>query len=137
MYASLSILSVCTIKLQVIINHNRCTSIAETTTPEQIQNYDGSEGSQFSFIFHSPVLFFHSPVLFFRSPVLLFHSPVLFFHSPVLFFHSPVLFFSQSSFIFSQSSFLFFSQSSFIFTQSSFNILFNYQLLSCTANQII
>ena len=35
--ASVSILSVCTIKLQVIVNQNRCNSIAKTTTPEQIQ----------------------------------------------------------------------------------------------------
>ena len=35
-YASASILSVCTIKLQVIVTQNRRTSIAKTTTPEQI-----------------------------------------------------------------------------------------------------
>ena len=45
LYASLSILSVCTIKLQVIVNQNHWTSIAKTTTPEQIQN-----GWQKSFI---------------------------------------------------------------------------------------
>ena len=37
-YASVSIFSVCTIKLQVIVNQKRRTSIAETTTPEQIRN---------------------------------------------------------------------------------------------------
>ena len=42
---SISILSVCTIKLQVIVNQNHWTSIAKTTTPEQIQN-----GWQNSFI---------------------------------------------------------------------------------------
>ena len=42
---SISILSVCTIKLQVIVNQNHWTSIAKTTTPEQIQN-----GWQKSFI---------------------------------------------------------------------------------------
>ena len=42
---SISILSVCTIKLQVIVNQNHWTSIAKTTTPEQIQN-----GRQRSFI---------------------------------------------------------------------------------------
>ena len=36
-YASVSILSVCTIKLQVNVSQNRRTSIARTTTPRQIQ----------------------------------------------------------------------------------------------------
>ena len=36
-YASVSILGVCTIKLRVIVTQKRITSIAKTTTPEQIQ----------------------------------------------------------------------------------------------------
>ena len=38
LYGSVGILSVYTIKLQVIVNQNHWTSIAKTTTPEQIQN---------------------------------------------------------------------------------------------------
>ena len=45
LYGSVDILSVYTIKLQVIVNQNHWTSIAKTTTPEQIQN-----GWQKSFI---------------------------------------------------------------------------------------
>ena len=43
--ASVSILSVCTMKLQIIENQKRCTSITKTTTPEKIRN-----GWQKSFI---------------------------------------------------------------------------------------
>ena len=37
-YASVSILSVCTIKLQVIVSQKRCTSTAKSTTPKQIKS---------------------------------------------------------------------------------------------------
>ena len=43
------------------------------------QNYDGPEGSHFSFSFDSSVLYFDSSVLYFDSSVLYFDSLVLYF----------------------------------------------------------
>ena len=61
-YASVGILSVCTIKLWLIVNQNRWNSIAKTTTPEQIQNGWQESWAKFRGSLCDPALSVHDNV---------------------------------------------------------------------------
>ena len=56
--------------------------------------YDGSGGSQSSFIFSQSSCIFFTVQFNFSTVQFFFYSPVLLFYSPVLFLHSPVLIFN-------------------------------------------